>query len=227
MDLVPQLKDCAPEAAAEEQSGPELVYNVHPNPERHLPDGSLGCLRPIGRLRSFYSVSKVEVTKLHGSHSGALVLLAKPFSADGTELPSCVLKYDHKAAVIEEAANTTEHGAAWGPTHPVVRGIVHDGDWAVMEIDLCGGMLGVPGITQGSAVRTLEQIISGYVRGDAGCTLAQIEPAFAQLGAKLREWTGPTTHDQDVAAYYRTAQNVENLHVSYTLRLDAFGPRNV
>ena len=44
------------------------------------------------------------------------VLVAKPFSADGRELPSSVLKYDQQAVVEAEAALMEEHGRDWGAT---------------------------------------------------------------------------------------------------------------
>ncbi len=46
----------------------------------------------------------------------AQVLVAKPFSADGRELPSSVLKYDRQAAVEAEATLMEEHGKDWGAT---------------------------------------------------------------------------------------------------------------
>ena len=46
----------------------------------------------------------------------AQVLVAKPFSADGRELPSSVLKYDTQAVVEAEAALMEEHGKDWGAT---------------------------------------------------------------------------------------------------------------
>ncbi len=42
--------------------------------------------------------------------------MAKPFSADGRELPSSVLKYDQQAVVEAEAALMEEHGKDWGAT---------------------------------------------------------------------------------------------------------------
>ena len=76
---------------------PEVVYNFDPDPDRHI---SSDCVPVIRAIREFRTCPKVEVKKLHGSFSGALVLLAKPFGADRCELPSSVLKYDKKANVL-------------------------------------------------------------------------------------------------------------------------------
>ena len=43
-------------------------------------------------------------------------MVAKPFSADGRELPSSVLKYDTQAAVEAEVALMEEHAKDWGAT---------------------------------------------------------------------------------------------------------------
>jgi hypothetical protein len=120
----------------ESRDWPEVVYNVDPDPERHI---SPDCVPAIRAIREFQACRKVKVTKLHGSFSGALVLLAKPFDAHERELPSSVLKYDKHEAVMDEAEKTEEHGKAFGATYPRVRDIQVIGEWAVMQIDLCGG----------------------------------------------------------------------------------------
>ena len=99
---------------------PEVIYNQDPDPDRQI---SSDCVPAIRAIREFQTCRKVEVTKLHGSFSGALVLLAKPFGADGRELPSSVLKYDVKSDVLDEATKTEEHGRAFGPTYPKVHDI--------------------------------------------------------------------------------------------------------
>ncbi len=86
---------------------------------------------------------EVRIRKLHGSFSGALVLLATPI-ADGRELPSSVLKYDLRADVEDEAAKTEEHGRAFGPTYPTVHEVQVADEHAIMMIDLCGGTLSKP-----------------------------------------------------------------------------------
>ncbi len=50
--------------------------------------------------------------------------MAKPFSADGRELPSSVLKYDQQAVVEAEAALMEEHGKDWGATSSRGTGMV-------------------------------------------------------------------------------------------------------
>ncbi len=68
----------------------------------------------LPRLRAFSGADAVEVAKLHGSYSGAMVLLAKP-SARGQDLPRTVLKWDTANAILEEAELTQRYGPRWGP----------------------------------------------------------------------------------------------------------------
>ncbi len=104
----------------ESRDWPEVVYNFDPDPDRHI---SSDCVPAIRAIREFQTCRKVEVIKLHGSFSGALVVLAKPFGANQRQLPSSVLKFDKEAAVLDEAAKTEEHGKAFGPTYPKVHDI--------------------------------------------------------------------------------------------------------
>ena len=68
------------------------------------------------QLRHLRASARVELKQLVGSLSGAQVLVAKPFSGDGRELPSSVLKYDKQEIVEKEAGLMEEHGKAWGAT---------------------------------------------------------------------------------------------------------------
>ena len=71
------------------------------------------------QLRHLRASPHVELKQLVGSLSGAQVLVAKPFSGDGRELPSSVLKYDKQEIVEKEAGLMEEHGKAWGATYLV------------------------------------------------------------------------------------------------------------
>ncbi len=53
----------------------DLVYNRALEKATHIPQDGLGCLDLIRQL-DFVSAQTVEITKLHGAFSGALVLLA-------------------------------------------------------------------------------------------------------------------------------------------------------
>ena len=76
------------------------------------------CLALVRRLRQFRAASRVKVHRLLGSLSGAQVLVATPFGADGCELPKSVLKYDKQHVIHDEARLMEEHGKDWGPTCP-------------------------------------------------------------------------------------------------------------
>ena len=83
------------------------------------------------------------------------------YRRDGHELPTTVVKYDFAAEVQEEANKTKTHGPRWGPAYPRVLDLVvqldEDPDVkprALMQIDLCGGAFGVPGLVRRGAVVT-------------------------------------------------------------------------
>ena len=58
---------------------------------------STACLELVARLNECASARAVKLTLLHGSFSGAKVLLMSPKRADGRELPTSVLKVDKRA----------------------------------------------------------------------------------------------------------------------------------
>ena len=128
----------------------------------------------VHRLHDVQGAGRVELAKLHGSFSGALVLLMVLYRRDGQELPTTVLKYDLAAEIEDEAAKTSEHGPRWGPAHPRVLDLVaqpaesYGADArpkALMQIDLCGGAFGVPGLVSRGAVATLADVCMSYIAG--------------------------------------------------------------
>ncbi len=80
---------------AVEQPGPQLVAGAA------LPST---CLALVRRLRHLSAAGRVELEMLHGSLSGAMVLVAQPFSADGRELPKSVLKSPQAASCVLAAS---------------------------------------------------------------------------------------------------------------------------
>jgi hypothetical protein len=40
--------------------------------------------------------------------------------------------------------------------------------WALLQMELCGGLLGIPGITQAEPVQTLESVIRSYIQDESG-----------------------------------------------------------
>ena len=94
--------------ADKEWAGPEVACTGVPE----------ACVALVRQLRQFRAASRVKLTKLQGSLSGAQVLVARPFGADGCELPRSVLKYDKQHVIDDEARLMEEHGKEWGPTYP-------------------------------------------------------------------------------------------------------------
>ena len=52
--------------------------------------------------------------------------------------------------------------------YPHVQDLVAEGGWGLLSMELCGGMLGVPGITQAEPVQTLESVLKSYIKDESG-----------------------------------------------------------
>ena len=128
-------------------------------------------LRLVRQLRDVAAAGRVRISKMQQGYSGALVLLMTLYRRDGQELPTSVLKYDLASELQAEALNTKKYGPLWGAAHPQVLDLVLEqggfqtskagpqaGDHrAVVQLDLCGGSFGVPGLIRHSAVVTLAE----------------------------------------------------------------------
>ena len=49
-----------------------------------------------------------------------------------------------------------------------MQDLVAEGGWGLLSMELCGGMLGVPGITQAEPVQTLESVLKSYIKDELG-----------------------------------------------------------
>ena len=78
------------------------------------------CKQLVALLMDCQGAAQVKLSLLHGSYSGALVLIAEPSRADGMVLPSTVVKFDKSSDIEKETKLTQEHGPRWGPTYPRV-----------------------------------------------------------------------------------------------------------
>ena len=97
-------------------------------------DLSILCKGLVARLPSCASAHSVKLSLLHGSFSGAKVLLMTPIRADRCELPTSVIKYDQRKEIADEVVMTNTHGPRWGPAHPRVLGVQKGEKWAVMQL---------------------------------------------------------------------------------------------
>ena len=147
----------------------------------------------------------MKLTLLHGSYSGALVLIAEPSRADGMVLPSTVVKFDKSSDIEKETKLTQEHGPRWGPTYPRVLDCKLQDAGAeargILQIELCGGRFGVPSLTREAPVMTFEHLLMGFLEGcdatrnlgetqrnDAGCNTSRgVVKARTGAAQPLRE----------------------------------------
>ena len=173
--------------------GAELVPQFKPHP----------LLWPlVGRLREATTDATLELSRLHGAEfglSGAQVLLLKTSRRDGVMLRTTVLKFDKAASLIEEARLTKEVGPRWGPAHPRVLDLQQpppdSGDagagepWALMQIELCGGSLGVAELAAGRGAVTLaSQLVQHIKDGSAAVDIGRV---LNSVGHHLTQFTGP------------------------------------
>ena len=49
-----------------------------------------------------------------------------------------------------------------------MQDLVLEGGQGLLSMELCGGMLGVPGITQAEPVQTLESVLKSYIKDESG-----------------------------------------------------------
>ena len=156
----------------------------------------------LGTVRS---ASMVKFELLHGSFSGARVLNMTPFRSDGRELPTTIVKYDHASAIVKEAEKTRALGPRWGGAHPKVLDVVLDdraaGRWGLMQIELCGGGFGVPGLTKAPSVLTVAKTLQRQIAAE------EVTPETIQclntLGHTLCKWSSPVLSSMDRCEYYK------------------------
>jgi hypothetical protein len=166
--------------------------------------------RLVQLLANVEGVASVELRKLHGSFSGALVLVMTRFRADGRKLPQTVLKYDRAKDVVEEAKKTTELGPKWGAAFPHVHDVLADSEqadsWGLMQMDLCGSAVGVPGLERADAVRTMASVLTAFL--GAGTESVGVVKALQAVGHGLKRWSAPTAATLNLFEYYETSKNL-------------------
>ena len=148
---------------------------------------STACLELVARLNECASARAVKLTLLHGSFSGAKVLLMAPTRRDGRILPTSVLKVDKRLELEKEIKLTKIHGPRWGSTHPQILDVKVGEEWGVMQLELCGGRFGVPGYTRGDAVITLETFLKAFLAGNH--PVSKMQQVVRQVAAKLVKWS--------------------------------------
>ena len=174
-------------------------------------EASDDLLRLVRRLRSPDGAATVELRKLHGSYSGALVLIMRRFRRDGRELVPTVLKYDCADDVEAEARLTEELGPKWGAAYPKVQGVLRGdgvGGWGLMQIDLCGSAVGVPGLTREDAVQTMATTVTNFIAGAGKVAAVGVVKALNAIGHGLKRWSAPTAAKVNLSEFYEFSAKV-------------------
>lgn len=107
-----------------------------------------------------YNTMKLKRVSL--SFSGASVFFFTPYRADGTPMPASVMKFDSKECVEDEVAKTEKYRGLFGSTTPQVKDLIlvdKEGPCSIMQIDLCGGVFGLPEFAKAPPVQTLASIL--------------------------------------------------------------------
>ncbi|CAK0865780.1 unnamed protein product [Prorocentrum cordatum] len=149
------------EAQTEQASDEEAVLqgDVH-----KLSANQRRALLCLGEARQH---SRFKLKQISLSFSGASVFFFSPSRKDGTPMPSSVLKFDVAANVKEEIELTERYGKLFGLTTPKVKDsqfledVSEDEPCAVMQIDLCGGIFGLPEFASAPPVLTFASVIQG------------------------------------------------------------------
>ena len=166
----------------------------------------------VRRLSNIDGVRRVVLSKLHGSFSGALVLIMQRFRPDGRELPMSVLKYDMATDIVDEAAKTNTLGPNWGAAYPHVHDtITCEGakGRGLMQIDLCGGALGLPGLTLENAVDTLASIVTTRINRSPERFSHDVPKIVHAVGHSLKRWSAPTPTTMNLFQLYETNKNIK------------------
>lgn len=123
--------------------------------------------------------ARIKVKRIALSFSGASVFFFSPYRKDGKPMPSSVLKLDTEECVKDEIEKTKKYAGLYGMTTPKVKDVQYlDGagpnePCSVMQIDLCGGVFGLPEFVSAAPVNTFA--------------------AFSVKGND--EWIAPDRHD--------------------------------
>eukprot|EP00913_Durusdinium_trenchii_P014807 g13885.t1 len=133
------------------------------------PDGKLSTPGSKGRAQVLANFNQRSLA-VSLSFSGASVFFFTPYRADGTPMPASVMKFDSKECVEDEVAKTEKYRGLFGSTTPQVKDLIlvdkepsgrgrFEGPCSIMQIDLCGGVFGLPEFAKAPPVQTLASIL--------------------------------------------------------------------
>merc|ERR1712137_517950 len=127
------------------------------------------------------------------SFSGASLFFCSPIRADGTPMPSSVLKIDTDENIEEESVKTSEFGSLFGITTPKVKDLKHhevvgNDPASIMQIDLCGGVFGLPEFATAPPVSTFADVIQAELSNNTGQVM--LVPILNEaFGRRMRAFT--------------------------------------
>eukprot|EP00434_Breviolum_minutum_P041673 symbB.v1.2.037072.t1/scaffold5376.1/size27864/1 len=107
-----------------------------------------------------YNTMKLKLVNL--SFSGASVFFFTPYRVDGTPMPASVMKFDLKECIEDEMAKTEKYRSLFGSTTPDIKDSVlvdSESPCSIMQIDLCGGVFGLPEFAKAPPVQTMASIL--------------------------------------------------------------------
>lgn len=107
----------------------------------------------------------MKLKQINLSFSGASVYFATPLRHDGNPMPASVLKFDNRENVEDEKIKTMKYAQLFGLTTPKVKEVQHllgvspEEPASVMQIDLCGGVFGLPQFASAPPVLTFASVL--------------------------------------------------------------------
>eukprot|EP00414_Alexandrium_minutum_P003168 CAMPEP_0113818280 /NCGR_PEP_ID=MMETSP0328-20130328/161_1 /TAXON_ID=39455 /ORGANISM="Alexandrium minutum" /LENGTH=303 /DNA_ID=CAMNT_0000786215 /DNA_START=166 /DNA_END=1078 /DNA_ORIENTATION=- /assembly_acc=CAM_ASM_000350 len=116
-------------------------------------------------LKESQAYPRCKVKQISLSFSGAAVFFFSPIRKDGTPMPSSVLKFDIDENVQDDIKKTKHYGSLFGLTTPKVKashcvpGVDAQDPSSLMQIDLCGGMFGLPEFASAPPVHTFASVL--------------------------------------------------------------------
>jgi hypothetical protein len=159
--------------------------------------------------------SRIKLKRVALSFSGASVFFFSPHRKDGTPMPPSVLKLDTAKGVKDEVKKTKKYASLYGLATPKVKDVQFIPDaaaedpCAVMQIDLCGGVFGLPEFSSAAPVQTFASVIEQELESGGGHV--DLMPLINEaLERRMHAFTmsGRSVKRVDLAAMYKLSRFV-------------------
>eukprot|EP00746_Dinoflagellata_sp_MGD_P141027 gnl/MRDRNA2_/MRDRNA2_74191_c0_seq1.p1 gnl/MRDRNA2_/MRDRNA2_74191_c0~~gnl/MRDRNA2_/MRDRNA2_74191_c0_seq1.p1 ORF type:complete len:1441 (+),score=225.46 gnl/MRDRNA2_/MRDRNA2_74191_c0_seq1:74-4396(+) len=126
----------------------------------------------VRKLKECMTYPRAKLKKVAQSFSGSIVLFWTPITRDGTLMPSSILKIDTAANVEDELQKTINYAPFFGAAVPQVQQAVIEQQesasqvTSILQLELCGGSLGLPEFTKAPPVVTFASQLSHLFESD-------------------------------------------------------------